>query len=125
MIQLLSIDNPRVLFNQTSAKPSFSWWYIDVLNERGDGCVCIFSQGLPFLPASTDLKPDRYAMNVVLYKDGKESFYLLQEFPSSEVNLETVESHGLSGKRKEIWTIGGHTFHRCIEDGTWSVYCGT
>ena len=65
MIQLLSIDDPQVMFNQTNAQPSFSWWYIDVLNEQGDGCVCIFSQGLPFLPASDESKSDRYAVNVV------------------------------------------------------------
>ena len=121
MIQLLSIDDPQVLFNHTASQPSFSWWYIDVLNEQGDGCVCIFSQGLPFLPASDGSKSDRYAVNVVLYKSGKESFYLLQEFPSSEVKFTTLESHPLSIVRKEIWTIGGHTFHRTIQNG--KVHC--
>lgn len=121
MIQLLSIDDPKVLFNHTTTQPSFSWWYIDVLNEQGDGCVCIFSQGLPFLPVSDDSKPDRYAVNVVLYKNGKESFYLLQEFPASEVKFTTVESHPLSIVRKEVWTIGGHTFHRTIQNG--KVHC--
>ena len=121
MIQLLSIDDPKVLFNHPSHSPSFSWWYIDVLNEQGDGCVCIFSQGLPFLPASSTPKSDRYAVNVVIYKKGKEAFYLLQEFPKSEVHFERTESHPLSIVRKETWRIGGHTFHRHIKNGM--VHC--
>lgn len=121
MIRLLSIDDPKVLFNHASKSPSFSWWYIDVLNEQGDGCVCIFSQGLPFLPASSTPKCDRYAVNVVIYKNGKEAFYLLQEFPKSEVRFEKSESHPLSIIRKETWRIGGHTFHRHIKDGV--VHC--
>ena len=121
MIQLLSIDDPKVLFNHAYNRPSFSWWYIDVLNEQGDGCVCIFSQGLPFLPASDTPKSDRYAVNVVIYKDGKEVFYLLQEFPKSEVHFEKTESHPLSIARKERWQIGGHAFHRHIQDGV--VHC--
>lgn len=118
MIQLLSIDDPKVLFNRAPNSPSFSWWYIDALNEQGDGCVCIFSQGLPFLPASSTPKSERYAVNVVIYKEGKEAFYLLQEFPKSEVHFETSESHPLSIVRKEVWRIGGHTFHRHIQNGT-------
>ena len=117
MIQLLSIDNPKGLFNHTSNSPAFSWWYIDVLNDQGDGCVCIFSQGLPFLPSSSTPKSERYAVNVVIYKEGKEAFYLLQEFPKSEVHFERTESHPLSIIRKEKWSIGGHTFHRHIKDG--------
>ena len=86
MIQLLSIDDPKVLFNHTSNSPSFSWWYIDVLNEQGDGCVCIFSRGLPFLPASDTPKSDRYAVNVVIYKDGKEVF-ICCKISKSEVHF--------------------------------------
>ena len=121
MLELRSIDDSNALFNDSTIHPAFSWWYVDVLNAKGDGCVCIFSQGLPFLPSSSVAKPDRFSVNVVLYKEGKESFYLLQEYPAAAVTRSVSAASGISTEREEIWQIGSHSFSRRIENGR--VHC--
>ena len=31
---------------------SLVWWYVDLVDDHGNGAVCIWSFGLPFLPGS-------------------------------------------------------------------------
>lgn len=69
------------------APGGFAWWYADVLDERHDGLVLIWSFGLPFLPgylgaarAGRPQRPvDRPSLNVVVYERGRPVLYLLQE----------------------------------------------
>lgn len=76
---------------------AFAWWYLDLVNERGDGVVLIWSWGLPFLPgiASSARKGDpqvpldRPSVNIAVYERGVARFYLLQELPSDMVSWES------------------------------------
>jgi carotenoid 1,2-hydratase len=69
------------------APGGFAWWYLDLVDRAGNGCVLIWSFGLPFLPgresAARAGHPQRAAerpsLNVALYRDGKPAGYLLQE----------------------------------------------
>lgn len=69
------------------APGAFAWWYVDLVDERGDGLVLIWSWGLPFLPglagAARRGQPqaprDRPSLNLAVYQDGVPRFYLLQE----------------------------------------------
>lgn len=78
---------PRALLERAGA---FAWWYADLVDERGDGLVLIWSWGLPFLPGyagaarrGAPQRPvDRPSVNVVLYRAGRPAFYLLQEHPA-------------------------------------------
>ena len=49
MLSLTSPDTPldRTLLDVAGG---FAWWYLDLVDERGDGLVLIWSFGLPFLP---------------------------------------------------------------------------
>lgn len=66
---------------------AFAWWYVDLVDEHGDGLVLIWSWGLPFLPGlagaarrGAPVAPgDRPSMNVAVYQGGMPRFYLLQE----------------------------------------------
>jgi carotenoid 1,2-hydratase len=69
------------------APGGFAWWYLDLVSPDGDGLVLIWSYGLPFLPGYADAarrgEPEvpvaRPSVNLVVYRQGKPVFYLLQE----------------------------------------------
>jgi hypothetical protein len=73
------------------APGGFAWWYADLVTERGDGAVLIWSYGLPFLPGYADaarrgapqLPAQRPSLNVAVYRGGVPAFYLLQEYPGA------------------------------------------
>ena len=75
----------RALLDRPGA---FAWWYVDLVNDRGDGAVIIWSWGLPFLPGiASSARRDRPvvprsrpSLNVALYKDHKLDAYMLREF---------------------------------------------
>ncbi len=66
----------------------FTWFYVDLVDDRGRGATLIWSWGLPFLPGYAraaragrpELPADRPSVNLVVYEDGRERFYLLSEF---------------------------------------------
>ena len=64
------------------------WWYMDLIDQRGYGAVCIWSWGLPFLPgvisAAKQNKPlspqTRPSLNLAIYENFQPTFYCLKEF---------------------------------------------
>lgn len=87
----------------------FTWFYVDIVDDRGQGATLIWSWGLPFLPgyaaASRAGRPqlplDRPSVNLVVYGGGRERFYLLSEFPPDQC------SWGDDGRS---WRIGDCSF---------------
>ncbi len=77
------------------APGGFAWWYVDTIDEHGDGAVIIWSWGLPFLPGYLsgvragrgDAARDRPSLNVALYRGGRRHFYLLQTYAPGEAEL--------------------------------------
>lgn len=102
------------------APGGFAWWYIDLLDAEGNGAVFIVSWGLPFLPGYVESArrgqappaTERPSLNVVLYKDFTESFYLLQEYAPGEA---TVEADGAI-------QMGGSTLRSRVIDGRVEVH---
>ncbi len=98
------------------APGGFAWWYVDLVDPRGDGLVLIWSFGLPFLPGYADaarrgvpqLPADRPAVNVVAYSRGVPTVYLLQEYPASEASWPD---------RSGAQTIGRCRFVRTLREG--------
>lgn len=78
------------------APGGFAWWYVDALDERGDGAVLIWSWGLPFLPGylsgarsgAGDPARARPSFNVALYEGGKPAFYILQTYHPDDVETD-------------------------------------
>lgn len=70
----------------------FVWWYADVVNGSGDGCVLVWSFGLPFLPGSRERKVARCrpALHFAFYKEGKEQFYLLNQHPAEDADVDLL-----------------------------------
>lgn len=87
----------------------FTWFYVDLVDNAGNGATVIWSWGLPFLPGYTgaaragwpELPIDRPSVNVVVYQDGRERFYLLSEIPREDCEW---SPDGRS------WRLGGCTF---------------
>ena len=92
---------------------AFLWWYVDLLNEAGDGLVAIWSYGLPFLPGIASAarrgapRPpgERPSLNVVIYRAGEPVCYLLQEYAPEDVSWE-------SGR----WRFGQSVITQTVED---------
>ncbi len=93
-----------------NSRGGFTWWYLDLIDNEGNGAVIIWSYGLPFLPnyASMSKKGKglaarlRPSLNISLYRAFQPAFYLLQEYDPS-----TVVWDGSS------WTFGENKFHFC------------
>lgn len=108
MIQLCSADqppDPAVL----RSPGGFTWFYVDLVDDRGRGATVIWSWGLPFLPGyaraarlgAPDLPIERPSVNVVVYEDGRERFYLLSELSPDECEW---------GEDGRSWRLGGCSF---------------
>lgn len=105
--------SPRLL----SAPGGFLWWYLDLLDARGDGLTIIWSFGLPFLPGYADAarrgRPQtprqRPSLNVSMYRDGTLDFYLLQEFDEHEVQWDPTD-------RGDRWRFGRSHIESLVVD---------
>lgn len=84
------------------AKPgAFAWWYVDLVDEHGDGLVLIWSWGLPFLPGlagaarrgRAQAPGDRPSLNLAVYQGGQARFYLLQEMDPGEARWDPAADH--------------------------------
>ena len=84
---MIVLDHPNApICSSVIHQPGgFAWWYAELLDDKGNGMVLIWSFGLPFLPgyksANDSGKPEtplsRPSLNVALYEAGEPSFYLL------------------------------------------------
>lgn len=72
--RLLSVDRSWAAAQPRAPRPgAFDWWYVDGRDEAGDGLVFIWASRLPFFD------DDRPAINVALYRRGRQAFWLLQQ----------------------------------------------
>jgi hypothetical protein len=107
---VISLTPPRRLRPPATLQSSggFLWWYLDLTDDDGNGMVLIWSFGLPFLPgiasAARAGRPKSPAespsVNVVLYRNGRPDFYLLQTVDPDRAlwDGECWEMGGLSGR---------------------------
>lgn len=67
----------------------FLWWYLDLMNESGDGLVFIWFAGLPFLPDPdpTAVAASRPGLSLARYRAGRCEEYFLQEYPQQALHL--------------------------------------
>ncbi len=91
------------------APGGFTWFYVDLVDDQGQAATLIWSWGLPFLPGyasaaragRAELPLDRPSVNLVLYSNGQERFYLLSELPAE------AATWGADGRS---WQLGGCRF---------------
>lgn len=108
---LISISPPdRLLEPDLLDTPGgFAWWYMDLVNQRGQGAVLIWSWGLPFLPGIASsaregqpvLPRERPSLNVCVYDKHQLDCYLLHEYAPDEVAWDREERR---------WRFGESTF---------------
>lgn len=114
---MISIGNePRTLDHQCLDAPGgFLWWYVDLIDARGNGLVLIWSFGLPFLPGyahaaragRAQAAGERPSLNVAVYKGGKLDCYLLQEYTPAQVEWEPEGGSWRFGKTRIHTRIEG------------------
>jgi carotenoid 1,2-hydratase len=91
VIELSSADRPpdQAVLHSPGG---FTWFYVDLVDDQGQGATVIWSWGLPFLPGYVraaragrpELPINRPSVNVVVYGGGRERFYLLSELPAQD-----------------------------------------
>jgi len=90
----------------------FTWFYVDLVDERGCGATVIWSWGLPFLPgyahAARIGRPerpiDRPSVNVAVYGPDGERFYLLTEIPPDACSWAADDRSWRLGDCTFTWT---------------------
>jgi len=90
----------------------FTWFYVDLVDERGDGATVIWSWGLPFLPGyagaarsgCAQLPIDRPSVNIAVYENGRERFYLLSELPADRCHWSADGRSWQMGDSSFAWT---------------------
>ena len=109
----LSPPTHRLPLDLLAAPGGFVWWYFDAVDAQGNGAVVIWAWGLPFLPGYAsasrkgfpELPAARPSVNVVFYRDGKEDFYLLQEYAADRARWDGDST----------WHLGDSRFHSYVE----------
>lgn len=77
----------------------FSWWYVDICGEAGEGVVLIWARSLPFVPGAS---PGELSVALAVYKDGREHFYALQAAPDSDAEA-SEDTFRIGQSRFRLW----------------------
>jgi hypothetical protein len=110
----LPVSIPGPLDPRLALAPGgFTWWYVDMVDEAGDGLVAIVALGLPFLPGYTsagragraELAARRPSVCVAAVRGGRPSFWALHEVDPAEVAWEP-ERVRLGASRLEMESDG-------------------
>lgn len=119
LISLSPPDRPleRALLD---AAGGFLWWYVDLVDQHGNGVVLIWSYGLPFLPgyASSARRgrpqtpAQRPSLNLSVYRDGALDFYLLQEYDPDQVEWFEVDGPDDGN----AWRFGQNRIEVSVDD---------
>jgi carotenoid 1,2-hydratase len=107
----LSAPGPELPETLLDVPGGFAWWYLDAVNDEGDGLVLIWSFGLPFLPgyrASGEAPRGWPSLSLAVYRSGRPAFYVLQQYAPEEASWQP---------EAERWTFGKTSIHRRREDG--------
>ncbi len=101
---------PRSTLRRLETPGAFAWWYVDCVDDNGNGVVAIWAWNLPFLPglASAERRGElhvprqRPSLNLAVYKEGREVAYVLQE----------LDEHQASWDGGSTWTFGRSVIRR-------------
>ena len=116
---MITLSSDRELDGVLDAPGAFTWWYVDTVDAQGNGLVCIWSWGLPFLPGYAAATREgrgptpraRPSINVATYEDGRCTFYLLHELHPHEAE------HTGAGTPEQGWTFGRTRITSTLRDG--------
>ena len=103
---MLDLLTPQIKIDPEVLKKngSFAWWYLDLLDENGDGLVLIWAFALPFL-AGSGVSSERPSLALSVYKDGQAEFVLLTELEHGEFS-------------EQGWRMGRSSFAQESRNGT-------
>ena len=108
---MITLTSPGALSSQALAAARFCWWYVDVVDEFGNGAVIIVARGMPFLVTA----PDKPAVSIALYGGGRQVFYVLQELADDDF------AHVVDGDRERVSAGGVSITLRRAADGSLDV----
>lgn len=103
---------PRPLLD---ARGGFAWWYVDLVDDAGNGVVVIWSYGLPFLPGyasaarrgAPERPGDRPSLNVAAYAGGKLIGYVLEEYPPDQAWWREGDAEWCFGRSRIVSALSG------------------
>lgn len=122
---MIGLADPRRPLDRAllDAPGGFAWWYMDVTDEAANGCVLIWSFGLPFLPGRESsgrrgqgrTPGQDPSLNIAVYREGKPVCYLLQwHDPDQAIWVPGTERMQIGRSVLESWLDGD--VRRCVAE---------
>ena len=86
---MISLTRPYDDVLPPAGPGAFSWWYLDLVDEKGDGLVLIWGFALPFLSPPPDARAVQHpVLNVAVYEGGVTTCYHLEELAPADISLD-------------------------------------
>jgi hypothetical protein len=115
---MISLTEAQTPLNRSllAAPGGYAWWYMDLLGPEDQGCVLIWSFGLPFLPGRESAfragRPRPAAaepsLNVAVYRRGRAVLYTLCTFAEQDAGWsDEGETVWMGRNRLVTKTVGG------------------
>ncbi len=108
---MITLTAPGPLSPAQSKAARFGWFYVDVVDDAGNGAVVVVARALPFLVTA----PDRPAVSIAVYGAGRQIFYVLQELADGDF------AHDVLDDGREVVRAGGVVLTLRRHDGQLDV----
>ena len=90
--KMISLSRPHADRTPPGGPGAFSWWYVDLIDESGNGLVLIWGFALPFLaPGDDAIAMQHPFLNVAVYEGGVTTCYHLEELAPDAVSMLSEE----------------------------------
>lgn len=98
VIEMMNKDS-SYFANSLHTDGGFCWWYADLVDQQGNGCVLVWSFGLPFLPGSRKKQAGwrRPSVHFALYESGRAKLYLLNQHSPEKADIAPASGSGSIG----------------------------
>jgi hypothetical protein len=96
----ISSPNPVHFAQALNSRGGFAWWYIDAVDAKGNGCVVVWSFGLPFLPGSRkgERAATRPCIHFAAFRDFKPEIYQLTQYEAVDAEISPECGSGRIGR---------------------------
>lgn len=108
---MISLSRPHEDWVPPVGPGGFSWWYVDLVDEHGDGVVLIWGFALPFLapPADASAMQSPF-LTVAVYQGGRTTCFHLETLAPEDLALDGGgwrfgRSHLISRRRGDRWEV--------------------
>jgi len=99
MIEISGLE-PAHFAQALDSPGGFAWWYVDAVDNEGNGCVVVWSFGLPFLPGSRNRARarSRPSVHFAAFRNFQPQIYQLTLYDEGEAEVDIASGSGAIGR---------------------------